>query len=92
MSTLQDYSISGIQSDANLTADLEGLVVLAVNVASRCGLTPQYEGLQDLQDEFEDQNFTVRVNLHVLQGLVTTALLVRQHGIRPDQSLLLNCC
>jgi glutathione peroxidase len=36
-----------------------GKVVLAVNTASRCGLTPQYGGLQALQDRYSPQGFTV---------------------------------
>jgi glutathione peroxidase len=36
-----------------------GKVVLAVNVASRCGLTPQYEGLQKLYDRYSPKGFTV---------------------------------
>jgi glutathione peroxidase len=36
-----------------------GKVVLAVNVASRCGLTPQYEGLQALHDRYSPRGFTV---------------------------------
>ena len=36
-----------------------GRVVLAVNVASRCGFTPQYAGLQGLQDRYSDRGFTV---------------------------------
>jgi glutathione peroxidase len=36
-----------------------GKVVLAVNVASRCGFTPQYAGLQALQDRYADRGFTV---------------------------------
>ncbi len=36
-----------------------GKVVLAVNVASRCGFTPQYAGLQELQDRYADRGFTV---------------------------------
>jgi glutathione peroxidase len=39
--------------------DLAGKAVLVVNVASRCGLTPQYEGLERLQRRFEDRGFTV---------------------------------
>jgi len=38
---------------------LEGKAVLVVNVASRCGLTPQYEGLERLQQRFKDAGFTV---------------------------------
>jgi glutathione peroxidase len=44
------------------SADLrqyQGRVVLVVNVASKCGLTPQYEGLQRLQERFADLGFTV---------------------------------
>ncbi len=36
-----------------------GKVVLAVNTASKCGLTPQYEGLQKLHDRYSPQGFTV---------------------------------
>jgi glutathione peroxidase len=36
-----------------------GKVVLAVNVASRCGFTPQYGGLQALQDKYSERGFTV---------------------------------
>src|SRR5690606_9231084 len=39
--------------------DLGADVVLVVNVASRCGLTPQYEQLEQLQREFGDRGFTV---------------------------------
>src|SRR6202000_1164949 len=41
------------------TEALEGDAVLVVNVASRCGLTPQYEGLERLQKRFADRGFTV---------------------------------
>ncbi|GAA2103697.1 glutathione peroxidase [Actinomadura alba] len=37
----------------------QGMAVLVVNVASKCGLTPQYEGLQRLQERFADRGFTV---------------------------------
>src|SRR6201996_8029270 len=37
----------------------EGKAVLVVNVALRCGLTPQYEGLERLQERYADQGFTV---------------------------------
>jgi glutathione peroxidase len=40
-------------------SDHAGEVVLVVNVASQCGLTPQYEGLQRLQEEYAAQGFTV---------------------------------
>ncbi|KAG2497000.1 hypothetical protein HYH03_005005 [Edaphochlamys debaryana] len=40
-------------------ADLKGKVVLVVNVASQCGFTPQYKGLQELYDKFKDRGFTI---------------------------------
>ena len=39
--------------------ELDGKAVLIVNVASKCGLTPQYEGLERLQARYGDQGFTV---------------------------------
>lgn len=39
--------------------DYAGKVVLAVNVASKCGFTPQYAGLQKLQDKYSKRGFTV---------------------------------
>lgn len=41
------------------TAALEGKVVLFVNVASKCGFTKQYAGLQKLQDELRDKGFVI---------------------------------
>ena len=40
-------------------ADYKGKVVLIVNTASKCGLTPQYAGLEALQKKYESKNFTV---------------------------------
>jgi glutathione peroxidase len=39
--------------------DLKGKAVLVVNVASKCGLTPQYTGLEELQHTYADRGFTV---------------------------------
>ncbi len=40
-------------------AALQGRAVLVVNVASRCGLTPQYTGLEQLQERYGERGFTV---------------------------------
>ena len=50
------HTLSG--ADTSL-ADYKGKTVLVVNVASKCGLTPQYEGLERLQKRYEDRGFTV---------------------------------
>ena len=50
------HAIDGQQLDAAL---VDGKAVLVVNVASKCGLTPQYEGLERLQARFSDAGFTV---------------------------------
>jgi len=49
-------TLAGEQLDA---AKLEGQAVLVVNVASRCGLTPQYTGLERLQERYGERGFTV---------------------------------
>lgn len=59
MQTLRDFEIAAIDTGDDLVPALAGKVVLAVNVASRCGLTPQYAGLEGLQRELGDQGFTV---------------------------------
>ena len=50
------HTLSG--EDASL-AEHEGKALLIVNVASKCGLTPQYAGLEDLQKRYADRGFTV---------------------------------
>jgi glutathione peroxidase len=59
MSGFYDIAVSGIDGSADLLGPLRGKVTLAVNVASRCGLTPQYQGLEALQRELAAENFTV---------------------------------
>ena len=54
-----DFRLSGLDGSANILDALRGKVALAVNVASQCGYTPQYAGLQDLYQELKTQNFTV---------------------------------
>ena len=45
--------------DGTALPDTDGKTVLVVNVASKCGLTPQYEGLERLQKRFGGDAFTV---------------------------------
>src|SRR5262249_9556564 len=59
MNSFYDIAITRIDGTPDLLGPLHGRVTLAVNVASRCGLTPQYEGLEELQRELAAENFTV---------------------------------
>jgi len=59
MSALQDFSIQGISDGQDLVPNLADKVVLAVNVASKCGLTPHYAGLQKLYAELGEKGLTV---------------------------------
>ena len=59
MTTFFDIPVKSIDGASDLLGPLRGKVVLAVNVASRCGLTPQYAGLEALQRELSDENFSV---------------------------------
>jgi glutathione peroxidase len=54
---LSDAPLSAL--DGSPLPALGGRAVLVVNVASRCGLTPQYTGLEELQERFGDRGFTV---------------------------------
>ncbi|MDI1301124.1 MAG: glutathione peroxidase [bacterium] len=56
---LTDFSLGTLTGKVLDPAMLEGKVVLLVNVASQCGLTPQYRGLEALQKEFAGRGFTV---------------------------------
>ena len=56
---LYDIPIATLQGESSSLAPYEGKALLLVNVASKCGLTPQYEGLEKLQKEFGDKGFSV---------------------------------
>ncbi|MFE7776874.1 glutathione peroxidase [Streptomyces sp. NPDC057445] len=57
--TLRDIPLRTLTGDATSLADFADKTVLLVNVASKCGLTPQYAGLERLQKQYEDRGFTV---------------------------------
>jgi glutathione peroxidase len=54
-----DFSFEGLEGNTISLADYQGKVVLVVNVASRCGFTNQYEGLQTLWSKYKDKNLVV---------------------------------
>jgi len=57
--SLYDIPLQTLSGTDTSLADYRGKAVLVVNVASKCGLTPQYEGLERLQKRYEDRGFTV---------------------------------
>ncbi len=57
--TAYDYEFNGINGDLIKLSSYEGKVIVVVNVASRCGYTPQYEDLQTLWSEYENKNLVV---------------------------------
>ncbi len=54
-----DFTFASIDGGSIALADLRGGPVLMVNTASRCGFTPQYDGLQALFDAYRDRGLTV---------------------------------
>ena len=56
---IRDIPLTTIDGEATSLADYDERVVMVVNVASRCGLTPQYEKLEALQREYGERGFTV---------------------------------
>ena len=59
MSSLYDIPIRTLQGDDITLAEHKGKALLLVNVASKCGLTPQYAGLEKLHEQYKDLGFSV---------------------------------
>jgi glutathione peroxidase len=57
--SIYEVDIDRLQGGPADLGQYRGKTVLLVNVASKCGLTPQYEGLQRLQETYADRGFTV---------------------------------
>jgi glutathione peroxidase len=59
MTGIYDFTVADINgNDVNL-ADYKGKVLLIVNVASKCGFTPQYKGLQKLYSQYKGRGFEI---------------------------------
>lgn len=56
---IQDVEVHTLEGEPATLAEHRGKVLLVVNVASRCGFTPQYAGLQRLQQAYSDRGFSV---------------------------------
>lgn len=59
MTTAHDFSHKTIDGDERSLADYAGKALLVVNVASKCGLTPQYTGLEELYREMKNRGLVV---------------------------------
>jgi glutathione peroxidase len=59
MTTIYDFSVRDIQGNEQTLDAYRGQVLLIVNVASKCGFTPQYAGLEGLHREFQPSGFSV---------------------------------
>ncbi|MGE0879330.1 MAG: glutathione peroxidase [Acidimicrobiia bacterium] len=57
--SLSEIKIARLDGTPDLLTALDGKAALLVNVASKCGLTPQYTALEELQKSYADKGFTV---------------------------------
>ena len=72
--SIYDFSVPTSAGDQQSLRDYQGKVVLIVNTASKCGFTPQYEGLQKLHDKYSER------------GLVVVAMPCNQFGAQEPGS------
>lgn len=82
MTTVYDFSAKSIDGDEIKLADYAGKVLLIVNVASKCGFTPQYKGLEALHRK------------HSAKGLVVMGFPCNQFGAQepaPDDEIMEFC-
>jgi glutathione peroxidase len=59
MPTIYDFSAKSLNGKQADLAAVKGKVLLIVNVASQCGMTPQYKGLEEVYEKYRDQGFEV---------------------------------
>jgi glutathione peroxidase len=59
MANTHDFTVKTIDGTSRSLNDFAGQALLVVNVASQCGLTPQYAGLQKLYEQYKDRGFAV---------------------------------
>jgi glutathione peroxidase len=59
MSAIYDIPIRTLDGQPSSLAEHKGKVLLLVNVASKCGLTPQYTGLEELHEKYKGRGFAV---------------------------------
>lgn len=57
--SIYDFTVTTLEGESFDFASLKGKKIMIVNTASKCGFTPQYEGLQALYDKYGDEKFVV---------------------------------
>ena len=58
--SIYDFTVKDNKGNDVSLSEFEGKVLLIVNTATRCGLTPQYEGLEKLYEKYRDRAFSWR--------------------------------
>ena len=56
---IYDFTLPSIEGKPMPLSDFKGKVILVVNVASRCGYTPQYSALESVYEKYKDQGFVI---------------------------------